>query len=490
MLFKGIAAGIKPPSIEVERGKKDLYWLCRDVLGYRDGNETLHREYCDFVSFITNPKSKKLDLMPREHFKTTMGTIGLAIQEILNDPNTTILISNYTWSNARKFLDAIKKQFQFNEKLRGLYGDYVGDKWNEDEIIVSKRTKFIPTPTIETAGLEKTLTSNHYKLIILDDLVSRENINTYEAASKVIRYYQDSLDLLDKVSGRLIIHGTRWSFYELYGWILKSHSKSFDVYIRRAVEDGKVIFPERFSKGKLKELMYEKGMNDFSCQYFNHVYDVKNSLIGVTDVNYYTDEDLGTYRSKYPLYITMVADGAVSEDRASCKTAITVVGTTINDEWILLDVRAGHWGPQEAVEEMVAAILKWRPVDFGMQETSFEKLYRINLEKTMSERSIYAPNMVMLSKDPRVSKDMQIMSLKPRIERKGLFWKPTQEQFEIAGRQYPKTTDIDILDSLSRHTELSQVPIHHSKAGRRETRFNNDALGEPAMGDYALPWNQ
>lgn len=483
-VLEQVAHGLKPPSEEHERGKRDLYFLATEILGYKDVNKELHEDYCRFVSFQSNPRPKKLDLLPREHFKTTLGTVALAIQEIINDRDVTILVTNFTWGNARHMLEEIKEHLAGNKKLIKLYGEFVGSKWNEDEIIVTGRSRPNQTPTIMTAGVDKTLTSTHFKRIIHDDLVARENIGTWEQIQKVIKFYTDSLDLLDKKDGKLVIHGTRWAFYELYGWLLKNHSKEFDIYKRRAIENGKIIFPERFTKEILRGLKKEKGMADWACQYFNHVYDTLHSLMKADEVNYYTDEDYNEYATKYPFYVTMVIDGAVGETDEHCKTAITIVGTTIWDEWVYLDERVGHWGPTEALEEMVAAVEKWQPTKLGIQKTTFEKLYKMDLERLLNERKIYCPEIVELSKNPTISKHMQIMSLRPRIERKGLYWRPEHTELELTARQYPKTVSKDVLDSLSRHTEIAEVPFYREKHKARVKAFSSLSI-HPER----LPWN-
>lgn len=480
-----IAQRIRPPSPEVERGRKDLYFLAHEILGYKDLNPQLHGDYCRWVSFQTNPAGKKMGLLPREHLKTTLGTVALCVQEIINDPDITILVANFTGGNAKKMLDEIKHHFSRNQRFRGIYGDYVGHKWNEDEIIVSKRIMANKTPTVDTAGVDKTLTSNHYRRIILDDLVTPENINTINQITTVIEYYREILDLLDKKDGKLVIHGTRYTAYELYGWILKHHRKDFDIIIRRAIEDGKVIYPERFSREKLQELRRQKGLANFAPQYFNYIYDSQNSLLKSGEENYYTTDDLESYLKDYPLFITMTIDAALDSTGKGCQTAMTVVGTTVNDEWILLDMTAGHWGT-EIIGRAVDLIRKWRPRKLGMQKTMFEKLYKKELEDRLSTEHEYSPEFVMLKTAADMPKKIQIMSLRPRIERRGLFWRAEHIRFEMGARMFPNASEeVDILDSLSRHTEVAEKPYYEPPNEKMRRRFTRELVNPD---DPRLPW--
>lgn len=65
----------------------------------------------------------RLDLWSREHYKSTIITFGLTIQDILNDPETTIGIFSHTRPIAKGFLRQIKREFEANELLKSLFPD-------------------------------------------------------------------------------------------------------------------------------------------------------------------------------------------------------------------------------------------------------------------------------------------------------------------------------------------------------------------------------
>ena len=92
---------------EVQRQlcKTNLKYLCTKILGYPDW-DICHDEVQKFLS--ESKKSKKLILLPREHLKTSIITIGTSIQHILNDFDTTILYANAIQSNAESFLRETK----------------------------------------------------------------------------------------------------------------------------------------------------------------------------------------------------------------------------------------------------------------------------------------------------------------------------------------------------------------------------------------------
>ena len=85
----------------------NFYEFNRDVVGWKDIYEPLHRPVCNFVQ--DNVKKKKLlILMPRGSFKSSMVTVGYALWRIAQNPNTRLMISNATYPMACSFLSQIQ----------------------------------------------------------------------------------------------------------------------------------------------------------------------------------------------------------------------------------------------------------------------------------------------------------------------------------------------------------------------------------------------
>jgi hypothetical protein len=158
-------------ALERELCKTNLHYLCTEILGYKDW-DICHTELDEWYK-RNGDQAFKVMLLPRYHLKTSFVTIARSIQFLLNKPNGKILLCNGVWDNARSFLDEIKKHFEQSD-LRRLFGRFDTGKWNSEEIVIAKRRRPDKTPSIDTAGVEKTLTSQHYDYIIADDLITRE----------------------------------------------------------------------------------------------------------------------------------------------------------------------------------------------------------------------------------------------------------------------------------------------------------------------------
>jgi hypothetical protein len=216
--------------------KRDLRFLCEDLLGMDKWEPSLHD---DLARFLAKDSRRKMILMPRGHLKSSIVTVGWAIQRLLANPNIRILIASAVWNNAREFLRQIQGFLTDRSLLPKLFGPFMNSKtrWTADDLDIAQRTDFTKRgATISTAGIEGSKTGMHYDLIIADDLVVRENVSTPDQIQKVITFYRDLLDLLDP-GGELVLIGTRWTLGDLYGWVMENEMASLNGHVFKTPEE-------------------------------------------------------------------------------------------------------------------------------------------------------------------------------------------------------------------------------------------------------------
>lgn len=216
--------------------KTNLKFLCKNVLRMDDWQDGLHDELAKELAF---PESRKLFLLPRGHLKSSVITVGWTIQQLLNDPNIRILITNAVWDKARAFLNQISGYLTDRSALPQIFGPFQGasTRWTRDEIEIAQKTKATQKePTLSTAGLEKSLTGFHFDLIICDDLVDATNVTTREQIEKVKAYYRNLLPLLDP-GGRILTIGTRWVIGDLYDDLITQQATSINGHKLESTED-------------------------------------------------------------------------------------------------------------------------------------------------------------------------------------------------------------------------------------------------------------
>ena len=148
--YQKVLSGLKDVSEEKRRGilrnlcKADLFFLLRYGCSRPDVEHDWIFDRCREVQARPN---EYLDLWAREHYKSTIITFALTMQDILSSPEITFGIFSHTRPAAKAFLKQIKREFESNEFLKGLFPDILyadprkeSPKWSEDEGIVVKRT--------------------------------------------------------------------------------------------------------------------------------------------------------------------------------------------------------------------------------------------------------------------------------------------------------------------------------------------------------------
>lgn len=237
----------------MRRKDMDNDWIfarCREVQGNPDGY---------------------LDLWAREHYKSTIITVGLTILNILNNPDITVGIFSHSRPIAKAFLRQIKREFETNRLLQELFphicppGRGETRTWSEDGGIVVRRGGNPKENTVEAWGLvDGQPTGKHFDLLVYDDVVTLESVSTPEQIRKTTEAWRLSLNLGARGGARRMI-GTRYHANDTYAELLKQKSVIPRLY--PATVDGTFEGePVLLSREALNEKRRDMGSFVFSCQ--------------------------------------------------------------------------------------------------------------------------------------------------------------------------------------------------------------------------------
>lgn len=198
--------------------QNDLYAFAKHGLGYKDLTITTHDP---IAKLLMSETKKKLIVVPRGCFKSTLASISYPIWLLINDFNHRILLDSELYSNSSKFLREIKGHLT-SSHMTDLFGEFYSDSnWNESEITIKQRTKIYKESSITCSGIGAQKTSQHYSVIVADDMNSPDNSMTQELRDKVINHFRLYVSLLEP-GGTMIIIGTRYAQVDLIGHILES----------------------------------------------------------------------------------------------------------------------------------------------------------------------------------------------------------------------------------------------------------------------------
>ncbi len=217
---------------------KDFFYFSKYILEYQDLDWKVHGQ---FIDVFESKAPRKLVVMPRGTFKSTLGSVAYPIWSLLRNPDIAILLDSEIYTNSKNFLREIKGHLE-GERITSLFGNQVGIKWDEGEVIVKARTRNRKEASITVGGIETVKVGQHYDVIIGDDYNSPRNSETPEKCQKVIDHVRYNLNILNP-GGEYLFIGTRYAERDIPGWLFT------DILDEPKLAEGKL---ER-SSSKLKE---------------------------------------------------------------------------------------------------------------------------------------------------------------------------------------------------------------------------------------------
>ncbi len=425
----------------------DLYVFAKHVLGYQDIEDVPHRDLCDTVM---DPRKRKLVLYPRGHFKSTIATISYMLWRIVRDPDIRILVTSAELRNSIKFLREAKGHIESNETFRALFGDLTNleGKWTEDEIEVKTRRRPRKEPTVQIGSVGTSKVSQHYDLIIADDIVNRESVTTKDQIEKTELYYKDLLDLLEP-TGDLLVIGTRWHWDDLYSRLIANADDRWLVDVKRAIDlEGNVLFPSRFNERVLADLKRDKGSFEFSAQYLNEPTSDENAVFRSEWFHYYADPPKGVLK-----FITV--DPAISERQSADFSVILTCAVDSRNRRFVVEIVRRHMNPTALIDEILRLSLKHRPVAVGVETVAYQRSLKHFLMEKMIETGIMVP-VVELKPDHGDSKDYRIRQLIPLYESGSVFHPNDGSAGDLEDEmlRYPRSAHDDVLDAMAYQVDI------------------------------------
>ncbi len=299
-----------------QRGKNSLhYQMCLSVMkdGLKEVIEIPRDHYKSTVYSECFPIWRALPFgKPEEDLFSTIGYSDLFIEWMrrTHDQNIRILIISETIKNAIKLGVRISNQYQNNRDFRELFPDLLpgtSETWTNDSLH-QRRTgqgQGQGEGTFDFIGVGAALQSRHYDLVVEDDLVGKEALNSDLVMNGVIEYHQLLVGAMDSPVGNPnrdfdeIVVGNRWSHKDLNSWI-RENEPNFNFTTHSALGGccalhplGQPIFPESFGINKLLTYKRRLGSYFFSCQFLNFPIDPSKAKFKMGDFRYFHYESIG-----------------------------------------------------------------------------------------------------------------------------------------------------------------------------------------------------
>jgi predicted phage terminase large subunit-like protein len=312
-----------------------------------------------------------LQLVFRGAGKSTMCTVTKSIHMLLINPNLRILIASKTAQNAEGFLKEIKNHFEGNERLAEIFGPMYDqrrcNKWDSREIEVLPRSSPHKEASITCVGVDGTIVSKHYDVIIGDDLVDEENSRTQYMRDKTKTWYYNTLDpTLEppdptvRFRGEYHRLGTRYHYDDLWGHLQANELAEHNQVIPALDESQRSPWPTKFHPDWFAQKRKKSGLIIFNAQYQCDTEAMKGEIFRYDDCQQISP---GDYPELSSMRVFMGVDLAIGEKESADMFAIVVVGIMPDKSgYYVLDYFEGHLRFAAQTKKIVEFYRRWDPI--------------------------------------------------------------------------------------------------------------------------------
>jgi predicted phage terminase large subunit-like protein len=246
----------------------------------------------------------------------------------------------------------------------------------------------------------------------------------------------------------------------------------FDCYIRKVVEDGKVIFPEAFclteaertealeagKKLESIERLRSSNQSKFYGQYLNDPLD-EERLEFKRDwfQRFVPSPELSAQLADIPAIVSI--DPAFRLHQYNDFTGIVVTKTTPDNLVYVMEARAIKVNPDMLVKEIFSTMARYKSVYKLLVETVTSQIMLMNLlQNEMKQRNVFFV-IEEVKPENNERKTVHIRSLIPHYANRRIFHAPGLNALEEQLMEFPKGAHDDIIDALA-----YQVKYWHGKA--------------------------
>lgn len=444
--------------------RHDLFYLLVYGMNRKDMDRDWLFARCREVQ--ENPDNH-LDLWAREHYKSTIITIGLTILNVLQNPDITVGIFSHTRPIAKAFLRQIKREWETNRLLQAYFPFIAPPEkseartrtWSEDGGLIVRRSGNPKEATLEAWGLvDGQPTGKHFCLLIYDDVVTLESVTTPEQIKKTTDAWRLSLNLGAR-GGNLRMIGTRYHASDTYHLIMDQGSVTPRLHpaTQDGRPDGKAVF---LTEEVLKKKRRDMGSYVFACQMLQNP--LADNAMGFKKEWFQTLPSDTAIKPGFCAGMNryILVDPASSKKEGSDYTSMWVVGLNHDGFYYVLDGVHDRLALHERAEALFCLHRKHRPLAVGYEQYGIQadiEHIKYRMEHENYRFSIQALGGAMAKAD-------RIRRLVPVFEQ-GRMWFPHRLPYIKADRtvsdlvqdfyrseylNFPVAEHDDMLDCLSR----------------------------------------
>lgn len=479
------------PTADLKERALHSFWVfCQEVLDLKLADQP-HLEMCEYLEDQLQPN--KMMLVPRDCLKTTIGSTAYPLWLVLKayfkdgNPCYRVLIDSATARLSKFVIANIRQWVKHNATLKAVFGELYDRKGDSMEgLSLSFRTQAVSAikePNFVASGVGAEKTGLHFDMIVMDDIVTKDNVRTVAMREKTWEHYRMMQAILESddtgQKTRLLVVGTRYSDDDLYGRMLIQDKERVaegkpPVYapmIRAAVdENGELFYPTKLTRDVLAHRRSVM-VGLFWAQYMNDP-NKDSAPLKPEDLKWHSIAEF----PKELKWIRLSADPAYKEEEKihGDYSAIVVAGwDRWNAMWILDVAMRRDLTPGAFIDLVFFMAKKWQ-IEGALIENPHQEAMDILFRREMQERGFSFP--IFWVKPSRTrGKEMRWLDIQAYAERKAIKIAteiPSEVRVEIEDewQRAPFSRFDDFLDALQLQAMYLPIDLKADRASAAAMR--------------------
>jgi predicted phage terminase large subunit-like protein len=486
------------------RAKASLYFFTTAVLGWDKVQPVPHLELCNFIQDVAAPhKRRKVVLIPRDCYKSTVGSKSLPLWILIQDSfcgipglEHRILLSSFSAENAKKQIKSIRQQIERNEMLRWLFPEIIPDigstTWTDSNLLFPRSGSY-GEDTIEAAGVDTHIVSRHYTVQIKDDLEDQKSAESATVRERVKTYYKacEALFVNEREAYDLLI-GTRWGIDDVYADIQQNEGDTYEFLVRplhwtreelqhdqREAEERNTrsvyemdpdvfapdpvtkyyFFPVLFPEESCQRIRAKQGAWMYSMLYLNNPQDPSLAEFKERDLRYFVFDTEGNLKIENDegnqeivpfdqIKKVLFWDPALTaiDERRGCKNAMVLAGKDRFGRIFIFEAHAEKRDPTLLLTRFIGLHQRYLPAVAAIEDVGFQRLLKFPLYHKMRE---LGHSFSVREERPIGEKDARIRTLIPYVESHLVYARRGLRDLVDELKGFPVSLQKDIIDATS-----------------------------------------
>ncbi len=405
-------------------------------------------KYHSFLKPVENLEGL-VDVEPREHAKSTRMSLAYPLWRVLTGKSRFILLMSASQEMANLFLENLKVELEENERIIEDFGEQKGDKWKTDFITLKNGSAIV------SKGAGSSMRGIRHRqfrpdLVIADDIMKDDLVNSPTQREKLYRWFKRVVMALGK-DAFIVVVNTIFHNDDLPSRLLREIEEGnlknwLGLRFSAILENGKPLWPERWSLKDLEKKKLALGSVHFATEYLNEPLSDEDAVFKEEWIVYYEPSEIAEKLSRGKLDVIMAVDPATGK-KTGDYSAIVVVGKD-KETGILyvLDAVGEKVSDLKLIDKIIEKYLAFKPRRIIFEEVVFQEIYKNQVLREASKRGVHLP---IKGVKPKVSKELRIQKLSPLVENGLLRFKRNQKLLIDQLIMFPKGDHDDLPDALA-----------------------------------------